>query len=86
MIYYIIFLFPMLPGGIRRRRFDSAFVTFPQGSTEDWSIAEKINACMFCIIPLNPGRWMWKVTIVYCIILSTPAIVKDEGLSNGIIM
>ena len=59
------------------RHLDSAFVTFPQGSAEDWSIAEKINACMLCIIPLNPGRWMQKVTIVYCIIQSARAIVKD---------
>ena len=74
---FIIFLLPQLPGGRRGRHLDSAFVTFPQGSAEDWSIAEKINACMLCIIPLNPGRWMQKVTIVYCIIQSARAIVED---------
>lgn len=46
-----------------------------QRRIEAWR--SQINACMFRIIPLNPGRWMWKVTIVYCIIWSTPGIVGD---------
>lgn len=77
-IYYIIFLFPLLPGGIRRRRFNRAFVTFPQGSIEDWSIAEKINALHALYYSLKP----WKVNVEghHCVLYNIKHACHCQGL------
>lgn len=77
-IYYIIFLFLLLPGGICRRRFNRAFVTFPQGSIEDWSIAETINALHALYYSLKP----WKVNVEghHCVLYNIKHACHCQGL------